>query len=523
MRRDVATLPAPLLDTVHERVLAGLADLASPAELVGAAATGSSVGASTTGGAASTSVASGAPAGAAPTAGGPSGAGRSSDADGSSFAGDSSSLDGSSSLDRELAQEIADRVVAYLRNTAETTVSVEEDGTTFVITGDIPAMWLRDSAAQLMPLLRLVAAGVGSDEERAVLVSLLSGLLRRQWQYLEIDPYANAFNRQPDASHWDADQTELDNPWAWERKFELDSLSYGPDLAWRLWTATGDTSWADERFLPAARAILTTVATEQHHEESSSYFFRRAGVPAQDTLARDGRGSLTSPNGLVWAGFRPSDDACELGYNIPGNHFLALALERLAELLEQVSDAPEEAAEARARAGEIRAALAEHALIDGPEGQQIWAYEIDGRGGHRVLDDANVPSLLSLPYLGCADAEDPVQQATRAAVLSPENPFYFAGRHLEGVGSPHTPADHVWPIAKCIEGLTTNDRQEKLRILRQLIRTDGGTGMMHEGVHVDDPTRFTREWFSWSNSMFCELALDLAGIDRNPHPRPAQS
>src|SRR5690606_23001750 len=135
-----------------------------------------------------------------------------------------------------LAREIADRVVAYLRNTAETTVSVEDDGTTFVITGDIPAMWLRDSAAQLMPPPRLATAGVGADEERAQLVSPLSGLLGRQWMYVEIDPYANAFNLRPDSSHWDADVTEFDNPWAWEREFELESLSYVPDLAWRLWT-----------------------------------------------------------------------------------------------------------------------------------------------------------------------------------------------------------------------------------------------------------------------------------------------
>src|SRR5699024_3076329 len=384
--------------------------------------------------------------------------------------------------DRSLAEEIAGRVVAYLRNTAETTVSVDEDGTTFVITGDIPAMWLRDSAAQLMPLLRLVAGGVGAEEDRAMLVSLLSGLLRRHWQYIEIDPYANAFNRRPDNSHWDEDATEFDNPWAWERKFELDSLSYGPDLAWRLWSATGDTSWADERFLPAARAILATVATEQRDEERSAHRFRRAGVPGQDTLSREGRGSLTAPTGLVWAGFRPSDDACELGYNTPGNHFLALALERLAVLLEQVAQAPQEAAEARSRASEIRAALAEHGTIDGPDGQRIWAYEIDGNGEHRFLDDANVPSLLPLPYLGCVAAEGPVQVATRAAVLSRQNPSYYAGLHLEAVGSPHTPKDHVWPIAKSVEGLTTADREEKLRLLHQLIRTDGGTGMMHEGV-----------------------------------------
>ncbi|MFC7375034.1 glycoside hydrolase family 125 protein [Brachybacterium sp. GCM10030267] len=412
------------------------------------------------------------------------------------------------------ATEIARRVVTYLRNTAETTVHREDDGTTFVITGDIPAMWLRDSAAQLTPLLRLVVAGVGSAQDRAVLVELLNGLLRRHWQYLVIDPYANAFNRTPSASHWDEDETDRDNPWAWERKFELDSLSYGPDLAWRVWKATGDTSWADGNFVPAARAILTTVRTEQNHEERSEYFFRRPGAPAQDTLAREGRGSLTEPNGLVWAGFRPSDDACELGYNIPGNHFLALALERLAELLEHVAGEAEDAAEARRLAAEIREALAAHGLVEGPDGEKIWAHEIDGRGNHVFLDDANVPSLLALPYLDCVAMDDPTYLATRAAVLSRTNPYYFAGLFLEGVGSPHTPKDHVWPIGKAVEGLTCGDDGERLRILEQLIRTDGGTGMMHEGVHVDDPTVFTREWFSWSNSMFCELALDLAGVRR---------
>lgn len=469
--------------------------------------------------------------------------------------------------DADSAASIAERVVSYLRNTAETTVSVDEDGTTFVITGDIPAMWLRDSAAQLTPLLRLVAAGVGSDEDRAQLVSLLSGLLRRHWALISDDPYANAFNRTADGSRWDDDDTERENPLAWERKFELDSLSYGPDLAWRLWRATGDTSWADASFLTAARAILSTVRTEQDHEGRSRYRFHRSGATPQDTLDRMGRGSLTSPTGLVWAGFRPSDDACALGYNIPGNHFLALALERLAELLEQVpvatADAPatdsapasdadadadaaesdatdsapsddgseqavrsaaELAAEAREISAQIRSALTEHGIVDAPAGtdsaadgasERIWAYEVDGRGNHVFLDDANVPSLLALPYLGCVDASDPVYQATRRAVLSRSNPYYYAGLYLEGVGSPHTPKDHVWPIAKSIEGLTSDDDDHRLRLLEQLMRTDGGTGMMHEGVHVDEPEIFTRAWFSWSNSMFCELALDLAGVRRD--------
>jgi meiotically up-regulated gene 157 (Mug157) protein len=422
------------------------------------------------------------------------------------------------------APQIADRVVSYLRNTSETTVSVdplEDDGpfagTTFVITGDIPAMWLRDSTAQLTPLLRIVVAGVGSEQDRAALLDLLNGLLHRHWALIENDPYANSFVRHAGDEAWDrdSDTTERDNPLAWERKFEIDSLSYGPDLAWRLWKATGETEWLDDRFLPAARAILRVARTEQDHEQRSEYRFQRTGCPQSDTLAREGKGVPTAPTGLVWSGFRPSDDRCELGYNVPGNHFFALALEHLAELLDQVAGAPAEAREARAIAGEIRSALREHALIDGPGGEKIWAYEIDGLGNHLFMDDANVPSLLALPYQGCVASDDPTYLATRRAVLSEANPYYYSGTYLSGVGSPHTPPDHVWPIGKAVEGLTSGDDMVKRDMLELMIATDGGTGMMHEGVHVEDPTVFTRPWFSWSNSMFCELALDLAGVHRD--------
>ena len=427
----------------------------------------------------------------------------------------------------DAARATADRVIGYLRNTTETTVSVEQDPadpsappTTFVITGDIPAMWLRDSAAQLTPLLRIVEAGIGSEEDRAVLQGLLAGLVRRHWQQIAIDPYANAFNREPNGACWDEDDTDAPTPWAWERKFELDSLSYGPVLAQRLHRATGDTSFLGEEFRTAAARILDTVETEMDHEARSHYYFRRADCPEQDTLARDGRGGLVEPCGLVWSGFRPSDDACSLGYNIPGNHYLARALDAIAELAE--ADAgpgtQETAATARDLAATIRAALAEHGTMTLADGTRVRAYEVDGRGGALFMDDANVPSLLSLPYLGCVEADDPLTRATRQAVLSPANPYFYAGSfehdgmRLQGVGSPHTPADHVWPIALAIQGLTSTDAAEKRALLALMAASDGGTGMMHEGVHMDDPTQFTRAWFSWSNMMFCELAMDIAGI-----------
>lgn len=439
---------------------------------------------------------------------------------------------------------IADRVIAYLCDTAETTVSVEHlpadlllpgipgggpspeapgsgtVATTFVITGDIPAMWLRDSAAQLAPLLRLVRAGIGSAEDRAEITALLAGLLRRQWRQIALDPYANAFNRTDDGARWDDDDTDASSPWLWERKLELDSLSWGPDLAWRLLRTTGDPSFLDAAFVVAAGRILDTVETEQDHEARSPYFFRREGCPPSDTLARHGRGGETAPCGLVWSGFRPSDDACALGFNIPGNHYLALALERLGDLLEAVPTEVDggdcalglQAERARELSADIRRALAEHGTMRTEDGIEVRAYEVDGQGDALFMDDANVPSLLALPYLGCVERTDPLTERTREAVLSPANPYYVAGSVLAGVGSPHTPPDHVWPIALSIEGLTSGDPARQRELLEQLMATDGGTGMMHEGVHVDDPTRFTRPWFSWSNAMFCELALELSGI-----------
>lgn len=414
--------------------------------------------------------------------------------------------------------DVAEAVVRFLDNTARTTVRKRAENDTFVMTGDIPAMWLRDSCAQLSPLLRLV----GEDE---TLGDLIGGLLATHWRMILIDPYANAFNEEPNGKRWDDDEP-AQGPWVWERKFEIDSLAYPLDLAARL-LAAGNTSWITADTLPALTLILDVLETETEHEQRSDYYFRRADCPAQDTLVREGRGRLTTPCGLVWQGFRPSDDACSLGFNIPGNLFMASALRAvpaLAEACERAgfSEELEERGEVRRLPLADRAETLREGILKGVEAHgikreggvsRLW-YEVDGAGESLFMDDANVPSLLSLPYLGVIDARDPLYLATRAAVLSDENPFYYEGSALAGVGSPHTPEGYVWPIAKSIEGLTSTDESEKRAILELLLATTGGTGYMHEGVDCNDPANFTREWFSWSNAMFCELALDVAGIER---------
>lgn len=376
------------------------------------------------------------------------------------------------------------------------------DGTIFVETGDIPAMWLRDSTTQMLPYLHFVA-------EDTRLADTLAAVSRRQLGYIIHDPYANAFNEQ-DNGHGHQSDIGHGDGWVWERKYEVDSLCYPVQLAFQLWRLTGRTDHLVD-FPAAAKRILEVLSTEQEHESRSTYLFQRLDGPASDTLARNGRGGRTRPTGLTWSAFRPSDDACSLGFNIPGNAFAVVALTEIEQIMHEVHGEDETAGSAAVLAREIDSALRTHAAptLDGTD--TCLAYEVDGMGGHLRADDANVPSLLSLPMLGWCTTDDPLYLRTRSFILSDENPYHYSGTAATGIGSPHTPPDHIWPIALAVQGLTTPDTAEKAHLLETLMDTDGGTGFMHESFHKDDPTVFTRPWFSWANAMFCELALDLVG------------
>ena len=388
---------------------------------------------------------------------------------------------------------------ATLANTYETTLRPQPDGSTFVITGDIPAMWLRDSAAQVRPYLRLAAG----DPDIA---ALIGGVVARQAAQVLTDPYANAFNEAPNGRCHNRDATDM-GPWIWERKYELDSLCGPLLLAHDLWRATGQTGHLGGEFSAAAALIVATIRAEQDHA-ASPYRFERLQGPPSDTLTHQGRGSPVGHTGMSWSGFRPSDDACQYHYLIPANMMAVVALERLAAL--PLGDAGL-AGQALALAGEIRAGITAHGLVDHPRFGRIYAFEVDGLGHHNLMDDANVPSLLAAPYLGFCAADDPLYLATRAFVLSDANPYFYTGKAATGIGSPHTPTDHIWPIALAMQGLTARDHGEKLALLERLMATDAGTGLMHESFHKDDPARFTRPWFAWANALFAEFVLDLCG------------
>jgi len=385
-------------------------------------------------------------------------------------------------------------------NTLLTTVKKQEDGTTYVLTGDIPAMWLRDSVAQVRPYLVLA-------KEDKDLSDMIAGLVERQFQFIILDPYANAFNETANgAGHQDDVTTML--PEIWERKYEIDSLCYPLQLAYLLYKNTGRVDQFNESFIKAVDAILEVWTTEQYHDEKSPYEFERLDTWEYDNI----RCGVSGYTGMTWSGFRPSDDSCTYGYLVPSNMFAVVVLDYLHEIFTSIKPDATRSEAAKKLRDEIQAGLEEFAKIKNAAGETVYAYEVNGLGDAHIMDDANVPSLLAAPYLNYCSNKDEVYVATRKTILSKENPFYFEGQYAKGIGSPHTPPDYVWPIALALQGLTSDDKAEKEWILNHLIATDAGTNLMHEGFHVDDPSKFTREWFSWANMMFCELVMDYFDI-----------
>ena len=389
-------------------------------------------------------------------------------------------------------------------NTLNTTIRRHDDGTTYVITGDIPAMWLRDSAAQVRPYLTIAK----EDKEMA---DIIEGVVKKQFQYIEIDPYANAFNETPSGDKWDDDITEM-NDWLWERKYEIDSLCYPIQLAYLLWKTTGRTGFFNESFKKAVGNILEIWEIEQEHEKNSKYRFQRVNCTPTDTLTNEGLGEPVKRTGMTWSGFRPSDDACKYGYLIPSNMFIVVVLGYLIEIAETLFNDNELAKKAQKLRDEINSGISEYAVINHEKYGKIFAYETDGIGNYNLMDDANVPSLLSIPYLGYCENDNPIYVNTRKFLLSEDNPYYYQGKAAEGIGSPHTPENYIWHIALAIQGLTAQSEDEKFRIIKLMEKTDAGTDRMHEGFHVDDPNQFTRPWFSWANAMYCELILDYCDL-----------
>jgi len=262
--------------------------------------------------------------------------------------------------------------------------------------------------------------------------------------------------------------------------------------------------------------VVRTFREQQRKDGRGPYRFQRVTGWQTDTVAGGGYGNPTRPVGLICSIFRPSDDATIFPFLVPSNHFAVRALAQLRELYSSVVPAdPAFAGDCDALAGEVEAARAEWARVDHMDLGTIFPYEGDGFGNRLFMDDANVPSLLSLPYLGCVDRDDSVYRATRAFVLSDDHPYFFRGAAGEGVGGPHAGMDMIWPLGIIMRALTSDDDREISFCLAMLKRTHAGTGFMHESFHRNDAARFTRKWFAWANTLFGELILTLH--EQRPH------
>ncbi|MGN0231920.1 MAG: glycoside hydrolase family 125 protein [Muribaculaceae bacterium] len=388
-------------------------------------------------------------------------------------------------------------------NTLDTTVHYDGADDTFVYTGDIAAMWLRDSAAQVWPYVQFA-----NDDPQ--LKQMLHGVIMRQLRSIIIDPYANAFNPGPkDDNEWASDITDM-KPELHERKYEIDSLCYPLRLAYHYWQVTGDASVFGKEWLDAMKAILRTFREQQRKDGNRGpYHFQRRTDRQFDTVCNGGYGAPVKPCGLICSFFRPSDDACTYLYLVPSNFMAVSSLRKAAEILTKVNANAELAAQCTELADEVNKALITYAVYNHPEFGQVYAYEVDGFGNHNLMDDANVPSLLAMAYLGDVDPSDPIYQNTRRMVWSDSNPYFFSGNAGQGIGGPHIGYDMVWPMSIMMKAFTSTDDIEIRQCIEMLMRTDAGTGLIHESFNKDDANNYTRPWFAWQNTLFGELIIKL--------------
>ena len=390
-------------------------------------------------------------------------------------------------------------------NTLDTTVDYEViDGKpdSFIVTGDIDAMWLRDSTAQVWPYMPLITKEIK-------LKNLILGLINRQVKCILTDPYANAFYKDlSKESSWISD-TPSPSPGIHERKWEIDSLCYAVRLSHKYYELTDDASVFDENWDKAMRLIVKTFKTEQRKDGSSAYSFSRKTTAMLDAPVFEGSGRPIKPTGMICSMFRPSDDATLYPYLIPSNIFAVLSLQQLSGIYKDVLKENAFAKECDEFAIEIDNAINKYGVFKHLNFGKIYAYEVDGFGNAVFMDDANVPSLMSLAYLGAHKTSDRIYKNTREYLLSDSNPYFLKGTYAEGQASPHTGKEKIWPMGITLRAMTSTDDDEIISCLNTLKATHADTGFMHEAFHKDDPKDFNRAWFAWANTLFGELIIKI--------------
>lgn len=402
-------------------------------------------------------------------------------------------------------------------NTLDTTVDfgMKNDlPDTFIITGDIDAMWLRDSSAQVQAYLPLC-------KEDPHLAQMVAGLIHRQAECIQLDPYANAFYKDGSRiSQWKSDHTTM-KPGVHERKWELDSLCYCIRLAYQYWKITGDTTVFNDDWKTAMHAAVDTMLDQQRKNDHGKYRFTRDTSKLTDTLVNDGWGAPFKPTGMICSAFRNSDDATVYLFNIPENLFAVTSLLQLSEILDAIQDKSDLAKTCRSLSNEVEQAVKKNGIIDHPKYGKMYVYECDGLGHNLLMDDAGMPGLTTIPYLGYGTLADPIYQNSRRFAQSSDNPFFLQGAAAEGTGSPHVAGPTIWPMGIIGRALTSEPKSrggagtdaesdaEIRHCLEMLKRSQVGTGFMHESFNKDDPTKFSRPWFAWVNNLFGDLIIKI--------------
>jgi uncharacterized protein len=365
---------------------------------------------------------------------------------------------------------------------------LEDDGTTYVQTGDIPAMWLRDSASQTLPYLRFQRA-------YPILRARFAGVIERDARAIDLDVYANAFQ---------ADYH------TWERKWEVDSIAWPVILAYTYYRDTGDATIFTPNLHVALRQIVYTYRCEAEHSICSTYRYLYH-VPTQS--------AHNEQTGLIWCAFRPSDDPVQYRFNIPQNMIAAVALREIATLARVGYHDDQLAMHAQLASERLVTAILRYGIMyDTQRGVWMYAYETDGSGHFNLMDDANIPNLTALPQYGWASPYDPIYLNTRAFTLSENNAFYYSGRYAEGLGSPHTPYDFVWPLGIIGAAITSTDVLEIDNAITTLAETDSEQGLIHESFYADGYWRYTRQEFGWANALYAELLFrTLGGFPPDAH------
>ena len=392
-------------------------------------------------------------------------------------------------------------------NTLDTTVDFEViDGKpdAFIITGDIDAMWLRDSTAQVWPYFEFAS-------QDSQLQALFQGLINRQVKCVLLDPYANAFYKDLSrVSYW-KDDKPTPQPGVHERKWEIDSLCYVIRLSYEYYRRTGDVSVFDSDWDAAMRLIVQTFRTEQRKDSTTPYSFARTRDNSNIVAPFYGKGRPSKPVGLIASAFRPSDDGCMYPYLIPSNFFAVQSLTQLSKLYIEAFGDHGFAQECDAFASEVSDAIETYAVSKHLGYGKIYAYEVDGFGNKVFVDDPNVPSLIALRYLlDASHYDDRIYENTRRYLLSTDNPYYFIGEAGEGQGGPHAGMNTIWPMGIILRAMTSRHNEEIIWCVNQLMNTDAGTGFMHETFHKDDASQFSRSWFAWANTLFGELIVKLS-------------